>query len=67
MSDKVVAQLYLKAFARSAAGLMDWTDITAANTSFFASYVFDDRWDARGQHMHGCSSLMLFGGFWSLA
>jgi len=43
VSDNVVARVYLKAFAASAAPIIDQAHIRSANATFFDNYVFDDR------------------------
>ena len=43
VSDKAVVALALRAFFGQASNFLDASSVQAANTSFFASYVFDDR------------------------
>ena len=43
VSDKAVVALALRAFVGQASNFLDASSVQAANASFFASYVFDDR------------------------
>eukprot|EP00798_Chlamydomonas_sp_ICE-L_P017074 gene17074-23369_t len=43
LSEKIVARLFLKAFTQQATPIMDWSQINAANQTFYNTYVFDDR------------------------
>ena len=43
LPDRAIVKLMLRAFAQSAAPLMDWTDIYNANITFYNEYVFDQR------------------------